>query len=226
MRKKVAAAVCVMFLGGLAACAGKENKDNKDYIVIQQESKTDTTEQETETIATVQETEADITTLASGITETELTELIDKNNYVNLYIYGSGNLPLVEEEIDYDKERYYQVREDVFEDYAAFEEYIRSIYCKETADLLLYDYPMEGTPKYVDIDGKLYLDIYCAGGKGYYVDWSEYTVEITASDEESCEFTVTASVEWPAENPVKEPYTVEGAAVKENNVWLLKKIIS
>ena len=55
---------------------------------------------------------------------------------------------------------------------------MRSIYCKQEADRLLYNFPEEGVQKYYDQDGMLYLDINYDGAKGYYVDWSDYALTI------------------------------------------------
>lgn len=224
MKKKVLVTVFgIMLAAGLTGC------DVKEFVAIGGETPAVSTETKVE--ETLESTEANIQASSENvaapvtITEEELRALMDKNIYVNLSVFGVSNLPLKVEEIDYDKERFYQVKEEAFPDYAAFENYIRSVYCKETADMYLYKYPTEEAPMYVNMDGKLYLDSYSMGGKGYYVDWSEYTIEVTKSDENVCEFTVTATVEWPAENAIKEPYTVQGVAVKENGVWLLQSMI-
>ena len=165
------------------------------------------------------------TTSHVEISETELKELLDRNNYVYGHIYGAGDLPLVEEEIDYNKARLYQVKDDVFEDYEAFETYIKDTYCQAEVEHLLYNYPEQGQQKYVEQEGELYMDVYYMGGKGYYVDWSDYTIEITKNEADVCEFTVTGSVEEPSDTPVKERYEVQGVAIKENGRWLLKEMI-
>ena len=165
------------------------------------------------------------TTSHVELSEIELKELLDRNNYVYGHVYGAGDLPLVEEEIDYNKTRLYQVKDDVFEDYAAFETYIKDTYCQVEAEHLLYHYPEQGQQKYVEQEGKLYMDVYYMGGKGYYVDWSDYTIEITKNETEVCEFTAIASVEEPSDTPIKERYEVQGVAIKENGRWLLKEMI-
>lgn len=156
------------------------------------------------------------------LTEDTIRQLVDANIYCNLNVFGTSFLPRKSESMDYNGRKLYQVDEAVFADYASFEEYIRSIYCKETADLYLYKVPYEETPRYVNVDGKLYVDTDGEGGKGYYVDWSEYTIQIRTQTENRCEFTVTAVVEWPAEVPQWEDYAVNCAALLEDGKWVLE----
>ena len=184
-----------------------------------------TSEQLTETTGIQLEDTPIETTSHVELSETELKELLDRNNYVYGHIYGAGDLPLVEEEIDYNKARLYQVKEDVFEDYVAFETYIKDTYCQAEAEHLLYHYPEQGQQKYVEQEGKLYMDASYMGARGYYVDWSDYTIEITKNETEVCEFTAIASVEEPSDTPIKERYEVQGVAIKENGRWLLKEMI-
>lgn len=195
----------------------------------QETSKETETTKEQETSKETETTEyEELTSTQQAVSEGILRELIDKNVYCNLYIF-CGSLPLEDEEIetgtDAQTNSLYQVSEKAFPDYASFEEYVRSVYCKETADMFLYNYPFEGVQKYRDIDGKLYIDLKYDGGKGYYVIWDDYTITIDSSSEDRCEFTVKAAVEWPAENPVVEDYVVKGTAVYENNRWVLTEMI-
>lgn len=140
------------------------------------------------------------------------------------HIFSLGTLPI---EGDFDpSQNIYPVKTDRFKDYAAFETYIRSIYTKEWADTLLNNYPYEGVQKYLNKDGKLYVDMNYDAGKGYYVDWSEYTVEIVSQTETKCDFKLTAQIEEPAAEPVKTDYVVEGSAYLENGTWLFDKIYS
>ena len=70
----------------------------------------------------------------------------------------------------------------------------------------------------------LYLDINYDGAKGYYVDWSGFTLTIDSTEGNQCTFTVTATVEWPADEPQKEPYSVIQTAIYENGRWLLTEL--
>ena len=74
--------------------------------------------------------------------------------------------------------------------------------------LIFWQEKEEGVQKYYDQDGMLYLDINYDGAKGYYVDWSGFTLTIDSTEGNQCAFTVTATVEWPADVPQKEPYSV------------------
>lgn len=157
------------------------------------------------------------------VTETELRNLIDNNIYCMLNVFDLGTLPTIGEPLD--GTNLYQVDTDIFKNYSEFEEYIRSIYIKDWADTLLYNYPYEGVRLYSEVDGKLYVDMTYAGGKGYYVDWDDYSVQIDTVKDGICEFTIKTSVEWPAENPVKEDYILNETAVYENGGWKLTRII-
>lgn len=189
---------------------------------------------------TTAETTAETTTEAvvetseeTSVTETEaqsaefdeaiIRSLFDENIYCLRNLYGATSLypegdPVQDDHI-------YKADTDRFADYAEFESYIRSVFCTNEADRLLYDSPYEGQPMYLNIDGMLCVDTYLAGAKGYYVDWSDYRLEIVSADDSRCEFIVTGQIEEPAEVPVKEDYPRNGAAVYENGGWRLEKLI-
>lgn len=173
---------------------------------------------------TIAQETASVAEKTGQVTESILKELIDKNVYCNITIFN-GRLPLKETEIDMDTTSLYQVSEEAFKDYAAFEQYIRSVYCQSTADMYLNNYPEEGLQKYKNVDGKLYLDLKYCGEKGYYVKWDNYTITIDKTDAKNCEFTVKTTVEMPADEPVEEEYTVKGTAVYENGKWVLEKML-
>ncbi len=156
-----------------------------------------------------------------AITEEELRHLIDENIKCHLWIV-CGGMPIDPTADESQNERL--VDRSLFADYASFETYIRSVYCKEEADHLLYNFPMEGVQKFFNKDGMLYFDLNYDGGKGYYVNWENYTVTIDSVDGDSCTFTVTASVEWPSDEPQVEPYTVTTTAVLENGSWVLSEL--
>lgn len=157
------------------------------------------------------------------VTEAELRNLIDNNIYCMFNVFDLGTLPTTGEPVD--GTNLYQVDTDIFKNYSEFEEYVRSIYSKDWADTLLYNYPYEGVRLYSEVDGKLYVDMTYAGAKGYYVDWNDYSVQIDTVKAGICEFTIKTSVEWPADNPVKEDYILNETAVYENGGWRLTRII-
>ncbi len=189
------------------------------------EAPSETTEAPSETTAqaaedtTVSETEPAV----QSVDEAAIRSLFDENIYCLRNLYGATSLypegdPVQDDHI-------YKAATDRFADYAEFESYIRSVFCTNEADRLLYDSPYEGQPMYLNIDGMLCVDTYLAGAKGYYVDWTDYRLEIVSADENRCEFIVTGQVEWPAEEPVKEDYPLNGAVVYENGGWRLEKLI-
>lgn len=205
-------------------CACQKETDNNRTATVQTVAK----KQMETTIAEVTgNTEAATSENGSGteLTEERLKWLVDESIYCNLKLFGMGNLVLDEELINHEGRELRLVKEEKFPDYATFEEYVRSVFCKETADMYLYNFPYEGEAEYVNVDGKLYVDTALLGAKGYYVDWSEYTMEIKSQAQDRCEFTVTASMEEPAEVPKKEPYVVEAVAVLEDGRWLLEKML-
>lgn len=157
-----------------------------------------------------------------GITEAELRALFDENLYCMWNVFEIDCLEYGEEPVKGDS--IYRVTER-FSSYEDFEGYLRSVYCKETADMLLYDFPQEGNPRYLNIDGELCVDITLVGGKGYYVDWTDYTIEIVSSDDTSCTFVVKGILNEPADVPVDEEYSVAGVAVYEDGKWVLERMM-
>ncbi len=154
--------------------------------------------------------------------ESTIAALFDENINCMRNIFVLSSLPHIEEEVE---PNVYVVDKSYFGDFAAFEEYIRSVYCKDTADMLLYDYPYENEPKYINIDGKLCVNTMLDGSKGYYVDWTDCKIEIKEAEGDKCTFSVTGKIEEPSDNPTKEDYTAEGTAVFENGNWLLTEMI-
>lgn len=154
--------------------------------------------------------------------EAIIRDLFEQHLYCMIHIFELGNLPY--DENAYDPENppendLVPVTSEEFKNYSDFEAYIRGIYSKEVADAYLYNFPYEGSPKYVNVDGDLYLNLMLCGGKGYYVDWSDYTVEINEQTDDRCSFTLHAFVEWPAAEPKPEDYPVEAEIVLEENGW-------
>lgn len=109
-----------------------------------------------------------------------------------------------------------------FTAYAELEAYINAIYCADTAKELL-EYELDGHRRYLDHNGRLCFDEYCAAAAGYYVDWADYTLTVELLDEKDCYFTVVGTAEYPADEPKKEPYAVLAHAVCENGVWKLEQ---
>lgn len=164
------------------------------------------------------ETEAAAAEETSGMEET-ISELFARNIVCSVYAFGSGGLAWGGEPVSGDN--IYKVSDERFSSYSDFESFIRSTYCKDTADMLLYNYPYEGTQLYVDVDGMLCIDSNLSGSKGYYVDWTDTKITIDSLTDDRCEFTAAGSITEPADVPVAEEYKVSCTAVYENGSWLL-----
>lgn len=164
------------------------------------------------------ETEAAAAEETSGMEET-ISELFERNIICSVYAFGSGGLAWGGEPVSGDN--IYKVSDERFSSYSDFESFIRSTYCKDTADMLLYNYPYEGTQLYVDVDGMLCIDSNLSGSKGYYVDWTDTKITIDSLTDDRCEFTAAGSITEPADVPVAEEYKVSCTAVYENGSWLL-----
>lgn len=239
--KKMILAVCAAFL--LCSCT---EKSDIDYNVIgsSAEEKTSAAETETTKIETTAETEAETSAVDNVIIETanvteeetetfenydniigedELNELFKENINCFVNIFSISNLGYTGDPVQGDN--IYKVANNMFADYAGFEDYVRSVYCSAEADRLLNDYPYEDSPMYLNVDGELCINIDLAGAKGYYADWSDCVITINSADENRCEFTATGYIEEPAEVPVKVDYPVSGAAVFENGKWVLEKMM-
>jgi hypothetical protein len=111
---------------------------------------------------------------------------------------------------------------DIFKDYEDFQENFSEIYSKDYMDLVINARDQnDKEQKFFNIDGKLYINYAHAGSKGYYVDWSDYKLEIISETKSECKFRLTAVIEEPADKPVKEPYIKTFRAVYENKEWKL-----
>ncbi len=164
------------------------------------------------------------TPAAQPLGERTLREMIDRNLTCVLNVFELTYLY-------YDRQSQptagglYRVSDPRFTDYAELDEFVRKTYVKETADRLLLEERSPGHTLYVNVDGALYIDPAAIGGKGYYVDWSGYSITITEQTAERCAFKVTAPVTYPGDHPVPETYEKEGEAVLQGGVWLLKDAI-
>lgn len=169
------------------------------------------------------ETEAAAAEETSGMEET-ISELFARNIVCSVYAFGSGGLAWGGEPVSGDN--IYKVSDERFSSYSDLESLVRNTYCKATADMLLYDFPYEGTQLYVDVDGMLCINADYAGGKGYYVDWTDTKIIIDSLTADRCEFTAVGSITEPADEPIAEEYRVSGAAVYEDGKWLLEYLMS
>lgn len=115
----------------------------------------------------------------------------------------------------------FPVKDSTFTTYEQLESYVRSTYVKSFADSLL------GEGLYLNRDGKLYGDMSKFSGGGYYVDWKNYTFDVTDITENTAVVTIqtTDSPPNPEGTDEKIDITLTGKLVKENGKWLLENII-
>lgn len=215
-------AMCGIMLSGCNANGNSQTEDKQ----LEPGSETEIATQ----ASTKQEKEEDASTeagSASGqnetITEEELSNLFKENLNCMLYIFELGDLSHEEEPMDGDM--IYRVTDDKFHSLADLEEYLLTVYTKEEADRLLYHYPYEDQSKYLEQDGVLCINLALSGGKGYYVDWTDFEVTIKTIEEDRCTFLVKGTIEEPAEEPIQEEYFSEGVAVYENGHWVLEEMM-
>lgn len=229
MKKKITAVIILAAL--MAGCAKITDEPAQTNVITESTAAEETTAEVTttpetaaeETDAPVQTEDTETAAPVSTVSEEELRALMEENLYCMRYVFTLGTLPYGESPIQ--GENIYKVEDERFATFADLEEYVRSVYCKETADMYLYNYPYEGEPLYFDVDGQLCIDINRAGAKGYYVDWTDFGLDITSADDSVCEFTVTGLAEKPADEPTFTEYTVNAKAVCEDGRWVLEKMI-
>lgn len=159
-------------------------------------------------------------TAPPAITIKQLRRLVDDNFYCMERVLGLGFLPYGGDPVAED--HIYRVQSDRFTTYAQLREYLLTVYTEEETEKLL---DHGGYPPYLDVDGYLCIDMHHTGGKGYYVDWTNYELTLDSMDGVECRFTVTGVIEEPAEEPVKEPYSAAATAVYENGRWVLAAMI-
>lgn len=229
MKKKITAVIILAAL--MAGCAKITDEPAQTNIITESAASAETTAEVTtaasESDAPVHtedtETETETAAPVSTVSEEELRALMEENLYCMRNIFTLGTLPYGESPVQ--GENIYKVEDQRFAAFADLEEYVRGVYCKETADMYLYNYPYEGEPLYFDVDGQLCIDINRAGAKGYYVDWTDFGLDIISADDSVCEFTVTGLAEEPADEPTFTEYTVNAKAVCEDGRWVLEKMI-
>lgn len=193
----------VMMIGMLAACLPeKKGGDNQRGVEMSSQN---------------------VESTKPTLTEEGIRALMAENLNCMYNIFVLNHLPIQGDFVA--GQSIYPVNTYKFATFEEFENYVRSVYSKETADLYLYNFPYEGEPMYFEKDCLLYIDLNKVGGKGYYVDWSNYTVTINSCENDACSFTLNAQVEWPGEEPQAQDYPVEGKAVFENGTWLLTKML-
>ena len=226
MRKKILGICLAATMAAMLCSCG--SKDNTVSMSTEADTTTEQASTEEVTEATEETTEeAEETTESTAEVQVDLEStiraLIEENTYCMMDVFMLNNLPIKGE--PQDGVYVYEVDDAKFPTYQAFEDYIKSVYVNTEAVRLLNDYPQEAEPLYIDVDGKLYIDTLKSGGVGYYVSWDDYTVEIKASTDTTCNFVIHTVITEPGDEPVEEAYDVEGSMTLENGVWLLDKML-
>lgn len=152
---------------------------------------------------------------------TQAKELFDRNLKCTLDIFDLSTLEYDETPL---KDSFCPIKDDTFKTFAALEEFVKSTYVKEVADRLLYSTRPDGRPLYKEVDGVFCIDTSIIGGKGYYVNWENYDIS-ASGDENTCDITVTATIEEPSDNPKPEPYLKNAKAEKIDGKWLLTEVV-
>lgn len=153
-----------------------------------------------------------------AISEEEIKKLVDGNYFCITNVYKYGRLSMDEGE-----NGRIPVSDEFFTSFSEYEAYVRSIYVKDEADYLLYEY-CSGFPLYYEKDGIFYQREELFGG-GMVCPWESYTIENIEVKGKECTFSVYAT--YPAEI---SPEGVSGAcynflAIYEDE-WKLAFIVS
>ena len=144
-------------------------------------------------------------------------ELFDRNLKCTLEIFDLNTLAFEDEAVE---GTFCPVTDSRFKTFADLEEYVNATYVKDIADNLLIERGL-----YKEVNGVFCIDTSRIGGKGYYVDWSDYDLEIVSGDKDTCEFDVKGYIEEPSNDPQREPYTKTAKAKNVDGNWLLEAVV-
>lgn len=210
MKKTIVILVAVMLMLSLAAC-------------------TSNTLGEDTTPTTAATTNADPTTAPTTAaqpdtadTEAEMRELFDKHLDCMLNIYQLRTLECEDEPVS---DSLYRVTDERFPTFADLETYTRSVYVKAEAEKLLFEPRFGDHVLYQDVNGVLCIDCNAVGGRGYYVNWADYTLAVDDVTDTTCHFTVTAKEEAPGDPPVITDYVCKATAVKQDGEWRMEMMV-
>jgi hypothetical protein len=143
-------------------------------------------------------------------------QLLARNKTILYQIYGLSMLKLKTPEGKAGTQTIFPVDDERFQTFAQLEEYIRNTYVKSEADALLHN------GRYLDQNGKLYGDSSKDTGIGYYVDWDNYTLEVTGITDHEASLKIDTVDDSPAGKVNK---TIQAKIMKENGNWLLEKMV-
>lgn len=169
----------------------------------------------------------------AALSQQTLEALVSDNFYLMSQVFMGNTLPISQEAqelwdnsvLEEGEGMIQKVMDERFPDYKSLEAAVRGVYSKEEADLLLYNYPYEGDPKYLDQNGELYVNLRHDNPKGYFVNLEEYTVTMGEAADGVCPFTVETTMTEPGETSAAEPYAIEGKALYQDGRWVLEKMI-
>ncbi len=172
---------------------------------------------------------SDLDSQVSTSMEAEMRALFDQNLNCIKKIFVERNLSTVGDPVDGD--HLYRVDPEIFADYNAFSDYLKSVYCDAAAELYLtgseygigIDAPHPEQPLYVEYDGLLCIDFNNRiNGYSYPFSWTEYELEILYTDETTCVFEVTTLVEPLYDGYTKEESLRTCTAFFEDGQWVLQ----
>ena len=143
-------------------------------------------------------------------------ELFDRN-LKTLEVFYSPKLDYEEEPVE---DTFCPVKDERFKTFSDLEEYVNATYVEDVAQSLLVERGL-----YKEVNGVFCIDISRLEGRGYYVDWSDYDLEIVKGDEDTCEFSVTGYLEEPSNDPQREPYTKTAKTRYVDGKWLLEAVV-
>lgn len=191
--------------------------------VTQAATKEEQTEQEVE--ATKEETEVKETEAPdteSRLTEGQIRKIFDNNLTIVLSYYQNPRLTF---DIDQEATGIYPIEDSAFASYADFETLIKNTYTDDAAKILLQDgYPSEGKVLFLEQDGKLCINLDNELPRGYFIDWSDYTITGIRQENDTITFTATGAVTEPGDNVDKEAHPVEAKLVNVDGSWKLANL--
>lgn len=116
----------------------------------------------------------------------------------------------------------YPVISDRFKSFEDLETFLYSTYVKEYADDMLYTWKRGDKPLYLNVNGQLYVDSTYAGARGYYVDWNNFTIEISNISENQANLKIFL-VNY---DPGSYDYLIIAVKlIKQRDDWLLEKMV-
>ena len=211
--------ICMLSLAGCNKQEVVNEEPGVSSEVVSAEPAISEDEQDSEGLSDNIENTEEQDSSMTDITEEEIRALVDANYFCITNVFKYGRLAL---DVEGETGRAV-VPAEHFASFEEFETFIRSIYIKEEADYLLYEY-CDGFPLYYEKDGVFYMRETLFGG-GMVCPWESYEIENIEVEGDECRFSVYAT--YPAdiapEGVPGERY--EYLAVKEDG-WKLAFIVS